>query len=155
MWRMRQSTSPARSTWGTYISKAIDAAGISKAELARRVGTDAGTVFRWLSGKHVPERADVVARVADVLGLDLEEALAAAGMRPDAQPPAEPTAQTPPRDPEIAELERRMNDPEISEQEKAAYRALLRYAVEMRGGVTATAAATEEPDRATGHGKAS
>lgn len=75
-----------------------------------------------------------MARVADVLGVDLDEALTAAGLRPAENPPAEPRTQTPARDPAIAELERRLNDPEISEAEKAGYRALIRYAVETGGG---------------------
>lgn len=71
---------------------------LSKAELARRVGIDRATVHRWETGQFRPDSAEVVQSFAKVLGLDLDEALAAAGLRPDVEPPTEPTIE---RDEEV------------------------------------------------------
>lgn len=88
---MRSTPSPRRDTWAAFIKVARERAGVNKTELGRRIGRDRNTVQRWEDGKHRPDDADLVARVAAALDLDLEEALAAAGMRPGVAPPAAPT----------------------------------------------------------------
>jgi len=88
---MRNTSAMGRGTWAAYVLTARERAGLNKSELGRRIGRDRATVARWEDGKHRPEDADLVARVAVALGLDIDEALAAAGMRPGVQPPAEPT----------------------------------------------------------------
>lgn len=90
---MRNTGGPQRGTWATYITTARERAALTKSELARRVGKDRATVGRWEDGKNRPDDADLVARVADVLGLDLDEALAAAGLRPGVTPPPTPTVE--------------------------------------------------------------
>src|SRR5690606_2516202 len=77
-------------TWATYLSAARRAAGMSKSELAKVAQVGRATVFRWEAGESRPEQAEIVARVADVLGVDLDEALAAAGLRPSSAPPERP-----------------------------------------------------------------
>lgn len=89
--QMRDAADRDRGTWATYVGTAREAAFLSKAELARRLNVDRGTVHRWEAGQTRPENAAVVLRAAEVLGLDREEALAAAGFRPDVEAPAEPT----------------------------------------------------------------
>jgi transcriptional regulator with XRE-family HTH domain len=64
---------------------------------------DRVTVWRWENGQQKPEDADVVARLAAVLEVDLEEALAAAGLRPGIAAPTAPTREP---DIEIEEIQR-------------------------------------------------
>lgn len=90
---MRNTSGPGRGTWATYVQAAREHARLTKTELARRIGKDRATIGRWEDGKNRPEDADLVARFADVLGLDREEALAAAGLRPGIEPPAVPTVE--------------------------------------------------------------
>lgn len=90
---MRNTPAPQRGIWATYVLAARKNAGprLSQAELARRLGVDRSTIWRWETGQSKPEDADIVAQLAEVLDLDLEEALAAAGLRPGVSAPAEPT----------------------------------------------------------------
>lgn len=96
--RMRNTSGPARGNWATYARVARESALISKAELARRLKVDRGTIHRWETGSNRPESPDMVAAFAQVLGLDVDEALAAAGLRPGVPAPAEPTRE---RDEEV------------------------------------------------------
>lgn len=88
---MRNTSPPARGNWATYARVARESALLSKAELARRLNVDRGTIHRWETGSNRPESPDMVAAFAQVLGLDVDEALAAAGLRPGVEAPAEPT----------------------------------------------------------------
>lgn len=94
---MRSTSDPGRGTWAAYVLAGRTRAGLNKTELGRLIGRDRMTVTRWEDGKHRPDDAELVARVAEVLGLDQDEALAAAGMRPGVHPPSQPTL---PPDPE-------------------------------------------------------
>ena len=95
---MRNTSGPARGNWATYARVARESGLLSKAELARRLNVDRGTIHRWETGTNRPESPDMVAAFAQVLGLDVDEALAAAGLRPGVEPPAEPTRE---RDEEV------------------------------------------------------
>lgn len=95
---MRNTSQQRRGTWATYSQAARERAGLTKAEAARRIGVDRGTVHRWEVGQNRPDDADLVSAVAKVYGVDLEEALAAAGMKPGRAAPAEPATEP---DPEI------------------------------------------------------
>lgn len=88
---MRNTSGPARGNWATYARAARESSLLTKAELARRLSVDRGTIHRWEAGANRPESPDMVAAFAQVLGLDLDEALAAAGLRPGTPAPAEPT----------------------------------------------------------------
>jgi transcriptional regulator with XRE-family HTH domain len=88
---MRNTPGPERGTWATYIKAAREHARLNKTQLAQRIGKDRATVGRWEDGKNRPEDANLVALVAEVLGLDQDEALAAAGLRPGVEAPVEPT----------------------------------------------------------------
>lgn len=88
---MRNASGSGRGTWATYVQAARESAFMSKTELARRVKKDRGTIHRWETGQNVPEDAEVVRAVADLFGLDLDEALAAAGLRPGSTAPTAPT----------------------------------------------------------------
>ena len=90
---MRNTSGPGRGTWATYIKAAREHARLTKTELARRISKDRATVGRWEDGKNRPEDANLVALIADVLNLDIDEALAAAGLRPGVEAPPTPTVE--------------------------------------------------------------
>src|SRR5690554_4221365 len=81
--------------WASYVTAAREHAGLTRSELGKRIGIAYATVWRWETGKQKPERADVVARVAQATGVNLDEALAAAGLRPADMVPDRPATQTP------------------------------------------------------------
>ncbi len=81
--------------WPQYVTAAREGAGLTKTELARRIGVDRGTVARWESGQRKPDNPAVVVTFADVCHLDRDEALAAAGFRPAAEAPKEPSRADP------------------------------------------------------------
>lgn len=116
---MRNTSSPQRGAWATYARLAREGAMLSKAELARRLGVDRGTVHRWEAGANRPENPDVVQAFAQVLGLDLDEALAAAGLRPGVEAPAEPTREV------DEEIELVRTDHRLSEDMKRRIIALI------------------------------
>lgn len=110
---MRNTSGPGRGSWATYVRSAREHRNLSIAELARRVGVDRGTVHRWEGGRNRPESADVVGTLADVLGLDVDEALAAAGLRPGVGAPAQPTVEV------DEELELVRTDDRLTERQKS------------------------------------
>jgi transcriptional regulator with XRE-family HTH domain len=87
--RVRNTTDPQRTAWATFAKAARGR--INQSELAKRLGVDRATIYRWETGQQRPENADTVARFAGITGVDVEEALAAAGLRPGVEAPAEPT----------------------------------------------------------------
>lgn len=109
---MRNTSGPGRGTWATYVRAAREHRGLSKAELARRLRIDRGTVHRWEVGQNRPESAETIADVADVLNLDVEEALAAAGLRPGVGAPAQPTVEV------DEEVELVRTDPRLTEDQR-------------------------------------
>lgn len=88
---MRNAEPDERGTWAAYAQAARERAGLGKTEVARLIGKDRATIHRWETGRSRPEDSAVVAAYAEALRLNLDEALAAAGMRPGVAPPAEPT----------------------------------------------------------------
>jgi len=87
--RVRNTSETPRSTWAQFAKAARGR--ISQSELARRLQVDRATIYRWETGQQRPENADTVARFAQVTGIDVEEALAAAGLRPSVEASPEPT----------------------------------------------------------------
>lgn len=98
---MRNTGGMNRGTWATYAQAAREGAGLSKSELGRRLGVDRATIHRWETGQTRPDVIDVVVKFADVLTLDLDEVVAAAGMSPTRQAPEKPTREP---DPELEEI---------------------------------------------------
>ncbi|MGC1214125.1 MAG: helix-turn-helix transcriptional regulator [Micromonospora sp.] len=123
---MRNTSPAARGTWATYVTTTRERIGMSKAELARRLGVDRGTVHRWEAGTTRPEDAAVVHAFADLFGLDADEALTAAGLRLAGPKTARP-AKEPPLDPDVLLIMRRLANPDVSEAEKTIIRATLRH----------------------------
>lgn len=113
--RVRNTSAAGGGTWATYIRSIREAAGFTKAAFARRLGVDRATVFRWEGGTSHPDSPAIVVTIADMFGLDLDEALVAAGLRPSATaPPERPTQQ---RDPVIQWI---LDNPMFDEDEKLA-----------------------------------
>jgi len=102
------------------------ATGISRAELARRLSVDPTTVWRWETGRQKPESPAVPLALAQMFQLDLDEALAAAGLTPNA-PPARPSPPPPELDPDVKIILQRLADPNVSAEEKTNIRAMLQY----------------------------
>ncbi len=123
---VRTNATPGRGAWATYVASARERVGMTKVELARRLGVDRATVGRWEAGMNRPEDADLVHRFADLFGLDVDEALAAAGLRPTTKPVARPTKE-PALDPDLVVILRRLADPDVPAAEKAIIRATLQY----------------------------
>lgn len=100
---MRKTPEEQRQTWAAYVKKLRTAVGMSVRTFAERLGVDEATVWRYETARTKPHNPDVPERIAELFQIDLDEVLAAAGLRRDVQPPAEPT-RTP--DPEIDEIQR-------------------------------------------------
>lgn len=73
-----------RRALGAEIAAETAAQGIKKSALARAVGTDRVTLWRYLSGER-PMPLDTLVRVADVLGLATSELMERAERRADRQ----------------------------------------------------------------------
>lgn len=100
---MRNTRDLQRGAWATFAKNAREGAAVSQSELARRLGIDRVTVYRWETGKQRPENVAVVQAFARALNIPVEEALAAAGLLPSAKPPMEPTRDP---DPELDRIRR-------------------------------------------------
>lgn len=89
--RVRNTPADQRGTWATFAKAARTGARMSQVELARRLGVDRVTIWRWESGKQRPEDVGTAQAFATVLTLDVDEVLAAAGLKLGAVAPTEPT----------------------------------------------------------------
>lgn len=120
--------------WAGYVRHAREHARLSRSGLAKAIGTSYATVWRWETGKQTPERATIVVRLAEATGVDVDEALAAAGLRPGHDAPAAPRDQRPPLDPDLALLARRLHDPATPRAEREIIRAALRHLARLSEG---------------------
>ena len=85
-------------TFGELLTEQMRRAGVSDAEMARTLGVQRQTIFRWREGltQHPRERQDVL-RMASKLRLtavERDELLLAAGFPPEAAPELHPTDQS-------------------------------------------------------------
>lgn len=124
---MRNTATGGRGTWAALVQAAREAVGLSKAELARRLRVDRATIMRWESGTTKPESGEMVQRFAALFAIDLDEALAAAGLRPEGPTPTMPE----PLHPDIQRLVDRLGDPATNEETKAYIMSTLRYLAEL------------------------
>lgn len=125
---MSNTSASRRDTWAALVASVREAAGMSKVELARRLGVDRATISRWEQGLNRPEHPDIVARFAELFALDLDDVLAAAGLRPAVQ---RPPRQEPPMDPDVLKLLRMLANPNTPEATKEQIRAMMRVLAEM------------------------
>lgn len=119
--------------WASYVQAAREQAGLSRSELAKKIGAAYATVWRWETGRQRPERAEIVVRFASVTGVDLDEALAAAGLRPAKTAPARPATQQLPLDPDLAWLAQRLQDPSTPATERELIRTMVRHLAQQAG----------------------
>jgi transcriptional regulator with XRE-family HTH domain len=78
-------------TWADYLRVLIEDSGLTHAEIARRAGVDKTQIGRWLAGATAPRTGTPVVRLARSLGASEDEALRAAGLVPDDEPPSRPS----------------------------------------------------------------
>ena len=64
-----------------WLAQRLREQDLSQADFARRLGTRPNTVSGWVTGQRRPDPASCD-RIADALGLDVDEVLTAAGHRP-------------------------------------------------------------------------
>lgn len=107
--RVRNTSDENRGTWATFAKAARTGARMSQSELARQLGVERTTVWRWETGKQKPESADMVAAFARILDIEVDEALAAAGLRPGVTAPKEPTRE-PDEEIELVRTDPRLDD---------------------------------------------
>jgi transcriptional regulator with XRE-family HTH domain len=117
---MRNAPEGSRNTWSTLISQVGKATGLTDAALARRLGVNRATVWRWKAGLQRPENPDTVATFARLLGIPVAEALVAAGLAPSG-----PARREPPTDPHLLALTRMLADPDVNDETKRYIRAQL------------------------------
>lgn len=86
--RVRNDDDP-RQVWATYIKGLMRASGLSGPALAKRLGADPSTVWRWETGKQKPESPAMPEAIANLFQVDLDEVLTAAGLVPISAPPVE------------------------------------------------------------------
>lgn len=134
----RNTNRGAGATWAQLVKRHREAAGLNPTTLARRLGIDRRTVYRWESGDMKPRDLDTVARFAELFRIDLDAALAAAGLRPAVER-ADVVAPEPAMafDPDVVELQRMLNDPATSPEIKAQIRATARMLRELAVAVAA------------------
>lgn len=135
--RVRNTTAPDRSAWASLVKRAR--AVMSGAEMARRLGVDRATIWRWETGQQRPERIEIVEAFAALFRINLDDALTAAGMRPA----TDEVAPTPEMryDPDVMELQRMLDDPATPETTKEQIRAMVHSLKEL----ARTTAARRQP----------
>jgi transcriptional regulator with XRE-family HTH domain len=69
-------------SWAGFVKIHRTAARMPKLMLAAVLEVDRATVMRWETGTSRPERPEVVLKLAEVLGVDPDDALVAAGLLP-------------------------------------------------------------------------
>lgn len=126
---MRNTPASQRGGWAALVTAHREAAGLSKVELARRLGIDRGTVHRWEQGTYRPDDPDLVQRLAELFRIDLDEALAAAGLRPDDAPRSEPIR--PAVHPLLEEAQAMLDDPDVADAVKAQVHVMLQAMVDL------------------------
>lgn len=108
-----RNTAAQRRIWANYVAVAREVAGLSQSELARRLGVNRVTVWRWEDERQVPEDIQVVQRFAALVAVPVADALAAAGLAPGAEPPPPPQHEP---DPELDMIRNSRLRPEIKKR---------------------------------------
>lgn len=125
---MRNTSGGERGRWAALVSTYREAAQMTKVALAQRLGVDRGTITRWETGAYRPDDPDVVARFADLFRIDLDTALAAAGLRPVGAAAPEVPA---PLDPNLVEAQAMLDDPRVPPEVKAQVHVMLQAMIDL------------------------
>ncbi len=116
--------------FATFVRRALADARATRAwsgtEVSRRTGVSRQTINRWVRGdwSSDPEAERVVA-FCEGLGLNPAAAFTALGW--DRATTSRPAVTTPPMDPDVEALLRRLVDPDVSDAEKFHIRETIRY----------------------------
>jgi len=114
--------------WATLVKKMRDATKMTGAELSRRLNVDRATIWRWESGRQRPEDPNKVKEFAELFGLDVEDVLRIAGLRPAGEPVGDVPA---PMDPDLEALLAMLRDPDTPDSIKLQIRTMLRAITEL------------------------
>lgn len=118
--------------WASYVTAAREHAGLTRTQLAHAVDTSYATIWRWETGKQTPERSDVIRRFVEATGVDLDEALTAAGLRPHGDSEVHrPAHQDPPLDARLRLLRDHLADPDTDDDERRLIEAQLEHLTEV------------------------
>lgn len=121
-YRVPMSDGGNRESWADYLRRMTDRPGWSVARLARESKIHRATIFKWMAGKG-GATVTSVRQIAEALGDEPANALRAAG---NMEGVAEEGM-----DPDLKLLMRRLADPDVSDAEKSAIKAALRYLAEL------------------------
>jgi len=122
-----------RNTWATFARVAREDLGLTRDELAAALNVERTTVWRWETGKTTPNDQELVLRFAAVAEVNPDEALAAAGLKPGAVPPTEPTRESA-MDPDVRTLLHMLADPNVNAATKAYIRRTLQILANLAEG---------------------
>ncbi|RKR88525.1 helix-turn-helix protein [Micromonospora pisi] len=127
---MPDSAHGRKIAFAAFVRKALDDARANRAwtgtEVSRRTGVSRQTINRWVRGEWAsdPEAERVVA-FCEGLGLNPTTAFGVLGW--DRATSTRTAPPTPPMDPDVEALLRRLVDPNVSEAEKFHIRETIRY----------------------------
>lgn len=128
--RVTDSAHARKIAFAAFVRRALEDARATRAwrgtEVSRRTGVSRQTINRWVRGDWAsdPEAERVVA-FCEGLGLDPAAAFAALGW--DRTTSVRSRADTPPMDPDVEALLRRLVDPTVSDAEKFHIRETIRF----------------------------
>lgn len=122
-----------RNTWATFAGTARKDLGLTREEFADRIGVERTTPWRWETSRTVPNDQELVLRFAAVAGVDPDQALAAAGLKPGVQPPVEPVRESA-MDPDVRILMHKLADPNVNAATKTYIRRTLRILANLPEG---------------------
>lgn len=133
-WPYRRPMPPRNASrkvaFAAFVRKALDDARTTRAwtgaEVSRRTGISRQTLNRWVRGEWAsdPEAERVVAFCE---GLGINPAIAFGVLGWNRSGPTRQAPATPPMDPDVEALLRRLVDPKVSEAEKFHIRETIRY----------------------------
>lgn len=125
------SADPRVQMWGRFVDRTLKdarARGMTTEEIEERTGLGRSTIYRWRRAEiESPQRKQVI-QFCEGLGIPTRTAAQILGWEGE-RPPTEPE---PSVDPDLRAIMRRLNDPNVSVEEKTTIRQMLRYLA--RGG---------------------
>lgn len=135
----------ARANFARFVRRGLVSArqrGLTDDKIAELTGVGDSTFHRWAKGewKQRP-KIDNVVKFCVGLGLDQQEALRALGIADDRLAPPEPITT-----PEVRAIERMLNDPHLSAEEKAFILQTLRMLTRVGLRARADRRSVEQPE---------
>jgi transcriptional regulator with XRE-family HTH domain len=106
---MPRKLSKPRPKQGARLYRLRTAAGLSQAELARAIGVSQQNIAFWEQSEKIP-RSDLLPKIAEALGVSVEDLLLVKASKGAAAPAARPTAKMRAVVERVAQLPRRQQD---------------------------------------------